>query len=788
MEQGLTSAQVATLLKSNGPNTITTDTSFSAIKLLISQFNSVINLILFLAAIFSMLLHDVLDGVFIFIVILINAALGFWQEYKAEKSLQELSAYVVAKARVIRDGREQMVDTSQLVPGDVVILGEGDRIPADGKLLSSQGVEIDEGILTGESLPVEKEKDHEVFLGTLLLKGKGQLQVIQTGKQTRFGQIAQTLTSIENDKTPLQKQLTTVGKVLSAAALGIAFLIIPIGVWQHRPLLELVLIAITIGIAAVPEGLPTVVTIALALGTLRMAKQRAIIRKMPAVETLGSVSTIIVDKTGTLTQNSMRVKKFWTVKNESLAHLLKACVLGNTASLIAKTTTGEYEIAGDRTDGALLMFAKQEKEDIQKDVRDGKIIDEFVFDTDLKTISTTWQQQGKTHLFVRGAPEMILEKSTTTKKEKEAIEKQISSYAQEGYRVIAFASRDVSTLTATTREKLEQDLHFLGIVGIYDPPRIEVKEALEKARNAGIHVIMVTGDNEKTALAIAKEIGLVSKNETVLTSEALSRLSDQELIRLIPRTTVFARATPQDKMRLVSVLQSQGIVVGVTGDGVNDALALKKADVGVAMGESGTEVAKEASDIVLTDDNFATLMKAVEEGRTIYHNIIKAIMYLLTSNLSELSLVFFATLLGLPEVLLPIQILWINIVTDVLPALSLAIDNKDHRVLLHKPRDPSTPILTRERLLFMLSVGICIAWLLLGGYSYLLLHVSETLARTIIFNALVFSHLLLALFLRGQSLFNVNKLLLFSILLTILLQIVITTTPAFQAIFHLGLQ
>lgn len=786
MHEGLSTAQAEALLKKFGPNKIQTKDSFSAFSLFISQFLNVINLILVVAGIFSIIVGEPLDGFFIFAVIFINAMFGFWQEFKAEKSLEKLESYTVSEVRVKRDGKEIVLQTTQLVPGDIVILNEGDRIPADGLLVTAQSVEIEEAILTGESLPVSKAEKDPIYLGTLLIKGKGIFQVTQTGKQTKFGQIAETLSHIETDKTPLQKQLDTVGKIISAVALFIAALIVPIGMLQNKNAMEVILVAISIGIAAVPEGLLAVITIALALGTIRMAKQKAIVRKMPAIETLGSVQTIIVDKTGTLTQNTMRVKKHWLLDEKNMPELLRACVLGNTATLIQKGGSNEFDISGDRTDGSLLLFAKEQKPTIMEELETGEIIDEFVFDSQLKTISTVWKQKNTTQLLVRGAPEMLLSKSILSAKEKDLVKNQIAHYAREGFRVIAFGYKTITGDIPTSREKLEQDIRFLGIVGIYDPPRPEAQESVLKAHTAGIHVIMVTGDNELTALSIAKDIGLIQKDEDVITGAELAKLSDDEVKKLLPKTTVFARAEAHDKMRLVALLQDMGVVVGVTGDGVNDALALKKANVGVAMGESGTDVAKEAGDIVLADDNFATLVKAIEEGRTIYHNIVKAITYLLTSNLSEIALVFFSTLLGMPIALLPTQILWINIMTDVIPALALATDNKDHRVLLHKPRDPKMPILSGERIWFMLTVGCSIAWVLLVLYSYLLNHYSETFSRTVIFNCLIFSHLLLAIFLRGQSIFKINKLLLAGGIITVFLQLLISNIPFLQEIFHVA--
>lgn len=786
MEKGLSTSQVHELFNRFGPNSITATSRVSTVSLFFSQFRTFINAILALAAVSSFFIGDTLDSFFILAIIILNAVFSFLQEYRAEKSLEKLKNYTVQTVRVRRNGKEEQVSSTELVPGDIVHLSEGERIPADGIIFSSHHLEVDEAILTGESLPVIKNEKDGVFTGTLIVKGNGLFTVETTGMQTRFGQIAQSLADIPPDKTPLQKQLDTLGKTLSILAVLLSLLVVPIGVLQGREPLDLLFLAISLSIAAIPEGLSAVITIALAIGTNRMAKRNAIVRKMPAVETLGAVQVILTDKTGTLTQNKMRVKKHWKPRDEHLPHLLTACLLGNTATLIQKADEHTHEVAGDQTDGALLLFATETDPNLKQHLTSGTVIDEYTFDSSFKTITTTWEHNKKTYVFVRGAPEIILAKSKTPQKEAKQIEDMIKSYAEEGLRVIAFGSKVESRKGKLTREKLEENLTFLGIVGIYDPPRPEARDAIEKAKHAGIQTIMVTGDNEITALTIAKEIGLVEKDEDVITGDELNSLSEEELVTVLKRARVFARATPQDKLRLTKLLRQQGYVVGVTGDGVNDALALKQADVGVAMGKSGTDVAKEASDIVLADDNFATLIKAVEEGRTIYHNIVKAILYLLTGNLSEISLVLLSLIFGIPSPLLPTQILWINLVTDGLPALALATDTKDPKILLHTPRDPAEPILTRRRATLVILLGLNLAAFLTLLYVLLLGEFSEGFSRTVIFNALILCHIPLAFLIRGQSIFRLNKLLLGGVLLTIFLQIIISTVPFFQEIFQLS--
>ncbi|MBI2033008.1 MAG: cation-translocating P-type ATPase [Candidatus Levybacteria bacterium] len=784
MEKGLTTHDALQKLQQFGKNQVVTKKQYSPVSLFVSQFISTINLILIFGAAFSAVIGDSIDAFFILAVIIINGIIGFVQEYNAERSIEKLKTLITPTARVLRDEKEVQIPTTDIVPGDIVILVEGERIPADGRILSSHQLHVDESILTGESFPLIKAYRDTALSGTLITKGTGSLLVEKTGMDTRFGSIAKTLESVKADRTPLQKKLSTLGTIITLLVICISILIVSFGIFNHKPLTALIFVAVSIGISAIPEGLPAVVTIALAIGTKRMAKKNAIVRKMPVVETLGAIQVVLIDKTGTLTQNTMRVKNFWAVSESIMPLLFKACLLGNTATMI-KNTKGEFDIVGDKTDGALLLWVNENHVDKEHLLATTTIVEEYVFDPEVKTITTIVKENKETHIFVRGAPETLLQQSELPKSEKDRITKHIEQFAKEGFRVIGFATKIEEHTQNLSREHVEEHLRFLGFVGIYDPPRKEAKQAVLEAQKAGVQTVMVTGDNELTALTIAKDVGLIDKTEDVVTGDQLDSLTDKDLEDVILRTRIFARTTPEHKLRLVTTFKRLGYIVGVTGDGVNDALALKRADVGVAMGASGTDVAKEASDIVLTDDNFATLIHAIEEGRTIYRNIVTSITYLLAGNLSELSLIFFASFFGFPTPLHPSQILWINIITDGLPALALAADVKDHRVLGENPRDPKEPLLNTQRLTTILVLGLGLGTLFL--ITFLLLHQkgAENYARTFVFNMIIGVHMIMVFVIRKRSIFHINKYLFLAVIISIIAQIFVNISPLFQTIFDL---
>jgi len=769
-QTGLSTEQVRDVLSQYGENVIASKKKKSPFRLLIEQYTNVITLILFVAAIFSFAIYEIVDGAFILFVLVANGIFGFLQEYRAERALEKLQNLFVPMTRVMRDGAEKEIEARFIVPGDSVVLREGDRIPADGSYQDTLSMVVDESIFTGESMPVEKKKGDALLAGTFIVQGRGMMMVEKTGNNSRLGSIAREMAGIEKAKTPLAKNLDQLGKRLALAVVACSLLLLPIGLYQGRELKELGLTVVSLAVAVIPEGLPLVVTIALAFGAYRMAQKRTIVRKMSAIETLGAATAILADKTGTLTQNNMSVKKSYLVKKDSMTSLLRASILANTAEFTKEKNADGTNVVGDKTDASFLKYARDQIKNFDAFVKEGTTLSEKSFNAKTKTIEAVWKNtKGKEFTFVRGAPENILKLCTSKNSE---AEKKIDEFAKEGLRVIGFAQK----------EKGKKSFTFLGLLGIYDPPRVEAKEAIAKAHEAGIRVVMVTGDNPITALSIGEEIGLIDSKETVLTTDDLAKLSDDELKEKITTTYIFARMQPHDKLRLVRLFKSAGYIVAVTGDGVNDALALAESNIGVAMGQSGTDVAKEAADIVITDDNLATIVTAVDEGRAIYHNIVKTVVFLVLANMIEFFTVFGGVVFGLPVPITPTQILWLNLVSDGLPALALATDSNVGNFLAEKPRDVSEQILNQHRLLKIVTIGLPFAALLIILFMVLLTQHTESYARFWIFNIFVVGEMILVFVIRG-SLFPINKMLLISVLVSLALQVLIVFNPFLHTLF-----
>lgn len=769
--KGLTSQEAIVRLASHGKNSVEKLDKNITFFLLFSQYKNIISLLLTLATIFSLFIGDYLDAFFIFLVLIINGFFGFIQEYRAQKTLEKLKSLVAPTAQVIREGREIEIDAKEIVPGDIVVLREGDRVPADGKLITDVPIEVDEAILTGESMPVDKIGHGEIYSGTFIVRGRGFIEVTSTGFKTRLGQIAQELSESEKPQVPLAQNLSNLGKRLAFIAIILAFALVPIGLIQGRELNEIVLIATSIAVAMIPEGLALVVTVALAVGSYRMVKRKTIVRKMAAIETLGATNVILCDKTGTLTQNKMAVKKHWIGNKDHMNLLLRAAALGNTANLVLREDGGKYEVVGDATDGAILSFVKEHIKDLEEFRSEGKVIEEKPFNPDTKIIEVVFEKDGKKHVFVRGAPETIFKLDGVAL----TAHREVEAFTKEGLRVIAFANRELE----------DKKFSLLGIVGIYDPPREEAKKAILESSQAGIRIVMVTGDNPVTAKKIAEEIGLIEDEELVLTHQEIENISDEELLKLIPKTRVFARMVPRDKLRLVRLYQKLGAVVAVTGDGVNDALALSEANIGVAMGETGTDVAKEAADMVITDDNLYTIVKAIEEGRGIYDNIVKTVIFLLSTNLTEFFVIFLSVIFGLPIPFTPTQILWINLVSDGAPAMALATDPPagGRGLLARKPRDISEQILNFARLRFILLITFVFSLILISVYA-INLNGSLTVPRLLVFNLLVIGEMVIIFIIRG-GIFPINRFMIASIIITLLLQYLVTTQPILRALFRI---
>lgn len=739
--RGLSSAETKSRLEKFGPNQIPSSKGESSIKRFLLQFNNMLIYILLIAGLISALLTEWVDAGVIFGVVLINAIIGFVQEGKAEKALESIRSMLSPKANVIRDAHQVSINAEEIVPGDIVALQAGDKVPADCRIVHSRNTRIDESILTGESVPVEKDSEpveesaalgdrkSMAYSGTLVTFGKCRAVVVATGINTEIGKVSTLLQQVEQLSTPLLRQVSQFSKWLSLSILGLAAVTFATGYFfRNYGIIDMFMAAVSLAVAAIPEGLPAIMTITLAIGVQRMAKRNAIIRKLPAVETLGSVTVICSDKTGTLTKNEMTVKSILTAdelvsvsgsgyeprgdftmegsgippeeNSPVLSEVLRAAILCNDSSIYQKQ--GVWTLSGEPTEGALVTAAMKSGID-QTQIREQfPRTDEIPFESRNKFMATLHHDhQRNGFIYIKGAPEVILSRCTRQKSGKklnsltlEYWKESMESIAAKGQRLMALASKYTTEDHRELHfEDLNTDLILLGIMGMFDPPREEAIRAVRSCQTAGIRVKMITGDHTTTAWAVARSMGIGSYG-SLISGQQLEETDDKEFKEIVSRTDVFARTTPEHKLRLVEALQADGQVVAMTGDGVNDSPALKRADIGIAMGQKGSDAAKEASKMVLTDDNFASIVHAIEEGRTVYDNLLKAILFILPTNGGEAFSIMFAIIAGLELPLTPVQILWVNMITAVTLALALAFEPSEPGIMERPPREPNKPILT----------------------------------------------------------------------------------------------
>lgn len=845
LENGLSSEQAQEKLKSHGYNELVGKRGQTIWEMLLEQFKDFLVLILIAASLVSILIGEVTDSAVIILIVILNAVLGVIQESRASKALEALKKMAAPEAKVIRDGHIKEIPARELVPGDLVLLEAGNYVPADLRLVESMNLKIDEASLTGESVPVEKNADivfqeevplgdrtNSAFMGTVVSYGRGKGVVVSTGMNTEIGMIAEMLESYQEEDTPLQKKLAELGKILGIASLAICGVVFLLGLLRGVPVLEMFMTAVSLAVAAIPEGLPAIVTIVLALGMQRMVKRHSIIKKLHAVETLGSTTVICSDKTGTLTQNEMTATRIYTdgkmysisgegyrpygeftfdnskIDPKADAHLQLLLTIGtlcNDAKLEESGTEKDNEkswrILGDPTEGALVVAAAKAgiyTSDLEKTM---PRLQEIPFDSDRKRM-TTFHPAGQGYVaYIKGAPDVMLNLSTTiyksgkvvpiTDEDRKNILEANHHMATQALRVLAIAYKDINAIPQEPDPAdIEKDMTFVGLIGMIDPARPEAREAIRVCKGAGIRPVMITGDYKDTAVAIAKELGMLEDESRVLTGAELDTLSDEELTAAAKDVSVYARVSPVHKLKIVDAIKKNGHIVAMTGDGVNDAPALKKADIGVAMGITGTDVAKETADMILTDDNFASIVAAVEEGRVIYSNIRKFIFFLLSCNIAEILIIFVAMLIGLPVPLKPIQLLWLNLLTDAFPALALGMEKKEPNIMNRPPRKPDEPIMD-TRMKWQIAIQSTFMTVsVLGVFIYALKFTNGVeAARTYAFATLIFSELLRAYTSRSEtySVFSIgffaNKFMVGGTVISFLLLLIVLYVPYLRGVF-----
>ncbi len=796
-EQGLTKKQIEKKLSIFGENKLKKIKHFDAIKVFLEQFKSFLIIILILAAVISFIMESKIDALVILAIIILNAGIGFFQEYKADKAIEDLKKLIIRKTKVLRNGKIAKIDSRYVVPGDIIVINEGDNIIADARIIESEGLRVNESSLTGESSPVEKissklddytpltDRINMVYQGTQAISGSAKAIVVNTGINTEIGKISELVQEIKPEKNPFKDKLDRfakkIGIFIIILSLIIVFLLILIG----SELFQSFLVAVSLAVAAIPEGLPAVISLGLALATGRMIKRNILIRKLSASETLGRVTVICADKTGTITEGEMQVRTIYTngkinpAKGKEL--LFKIGVLCNKAR-IEENKGNEYFI-GDPTEIALIISAKNNFVDKKELINEEPKIKEFPFTSERKMMSVVRKNEKKIISYVKGAPEKIIERSSyelingkkikLERNDKIRLKKVYEEMAEQGHRVLGFAYKQLTgyiTNKELTQKIAEEGLVFVGFQGMIDGPRPEVKNSIALAKQAGINVIMMTGDSKLTADAVAKQIGLTGKS---IDYKELDSMSDKQLFKEISQISVFSRISPKDKLRIVNILKQRNEIVAMTGDGVNDALALKRADIGIAMGIKGTDVTRDSSDIILTDDNFASIIEGVKEGRTVFNNIRKFIKFLLTANFSEVFLVFFGVVvLRNPELLplLPLQILWINLVTDSLPALALSSEPMEKDVMKNGPG--------KQEILNGIKSFIIIAGLItfLVGFLFFYWYIDNIdLARTMVVTALIVFEMFLVFSCKSEkSIFQspMNKYLFYAVFVSIVVHII----------------